>query len=154
MEHPSGGDVPIAEQIAQLRVRADAGERDAAGLLGELLAREGDLEGAIQVWTDAYGDESWTTKELAELLAQDGDLIGAVRTWEVCDSVWQNPIGLHAQHLSTLTDEERLEEDDPEDWAFTEWQRLTRLLAERGDEAAAEQLREWHKPAGGSTAAE
>jgi hypothetical protein len=154
MEHQSGGDVPGVEQITQLRARADAGDRNAAGLLGELLAQGGDLEGAVRVWAAAYGDSSSTTKRLAELPAEEGDLEGAARTWRFSDDVWQNPLGLHAQYRATLTAEERLEEDDPEDWAFMESQRLTRLLAERGDEAAIAQMRAWTDHRGGAAATE
>lgn len=114
----------------------DAGDRNAAGRLGELLAGRGDLEGALRVWTQAYGDCSATTRRLGELLAERGDLEGAVRAWRFSDVVWQNPAGLHAEHLSALSPEDLLQEttDDPEDWAFMETERLARLLAERGDE--------------------
>jgi hypothetical protein len=82
MEHRSSGDVSRAEQITQLRARVDAGERDAAGPLGELLARRGDQQGAIQVWADAYGDGSPRTKRLAESLVQAGDLTPVIqRNW-------------------------------------------------------------------------
>jgi hypothetical protein len=121
------------EQIAELRARAEAGDRNAAGRLGELLARRGDREGALQVWAGAYGDGSPTTRLLGELLAERGDLDGAVRAWEFSDVVRQNPEGLHAEFLSTLSPDEVLEWDDPEDWAFTEAEQVARLLAERGD---------------------
>ena len=153
MEDRSDGGIADEEQIPRLRARAEAGDRDAAGLLGELLAREGDLEGALRVWADAYGDTSQTTRRIAELLAEDGDLEGAVHAWRFSDVVWQNRIGLHAQYLATLTDEERLDEDDPEDRGFMEYQHLTRLLAERGDQAAIERMRKWLNP-GGSAAPE
>jgi hypothetical protein len=100
--HRSDSGMPDPDQIAELRPQAEAGDRNAAGRLGELLARRGDLE-------------------------------GAVRAWQFSDVVWQNPAGLHAESRSTLSPEERLEDDDPEDWAFMESQELARLLAERGD---------------------
>ena len=132
------------ESLERLRARAEAGEVNAAGLYGELLARAGDLEGALRVWADAYGRVSHTTRRLAELLAEDGDLRGAVQAWECSDVVWQNPIGLHAKRVAEMTEDERMEWwDDPEDWAYTEWQQLTRMLAERGDEAAAAEVRRW-----------
>jgi hypothetical protein len=64
----------LDEQIAELRARADAGDRNAAGRLGELLAGRGDLAGALRVWAQAYGGCSPTTRRLAELLAGRGDL--------------------------------------------------------------------------------
>lgn len=133
MGHRSDSGIPDPDQIAELRPRAEAGDRNAAGRLGELLARRGDLEGALRVWAHAYGDDSPTTRRLGELLAERGDLEGAVRAWQFSDVVWQNPAGLHAEHLSTLSPEERLEDDEPEDWAFMESQQLATLLAERGD---------------------
>jgi hypothetical protein len=39
--------MPDPDQIAELRPRADAGDRNPAGRLGELPARRGDLEGAV-----------------------------------------------------------------------------------------------------------
>ncbi|MEU3252262.1 hypothetical protein [Streptomyces sp. NPDC006997] len=131
-----------ANQLAELRTRADAGDRDAAGRLGELLARRGDDEEALRVWARAYGDESPTTRRLAELLAERGDLAGAVDVWRCSDPVWQNPAGLHAEHLDTLDAEDRLDDDDPEDRAFTEGQQLARLLAERESEGERERERE------------
>ncbi|WP_143736854.1 hypothetical protein [Microbispora sp. GKU 823] len=141
MEHRSSSDVPDRNEIAELRARADAGDQNAAGRLGELLARSGDPEGALRVWARAYGGSSPTTKRLAELKAEDGDLQGAVSTWQVSDAVRQNREGLHQEYLDTLDAYERLEDDDPEDWAFIEEEELTRLLAERGDEAAIAKLR-------------
>jgi hypothetical protein len=126
--------MPDPDQIAELQARADAGDRNAAGRLGELLARRGDLEGAVRVWAQAYGDDSPTTRRLGELLAEQGDLEGAARAWQFSDVVWQNPAGLHAESLSAMSPEERLERDDePEDWAFMESQQLATLLAERAD---------------------
>jgi len=143
VERRSGNDVPDPDEIAQLRARADPGDRNAAGRLGELLARQGDLEGALRVWAEAYGATSSTTKRLAELLAEDGDLEKAVSTWEFSDEVWQNPAGLRREYLSTLDDEDRLQEEycDPEDWAFIEAQQLTFTLARRGDAVAIAKLR-------------
>jgi hypothetical protein len=142
MDDQSGSGVPNPEQITELRVRANAGDLDAAGRLGELLVGQGDLKGALGVWAQAYGDGSPTTMRLAELLAEHGDLAGAVRVWQFSDVVWQNPAGSHASWLKALPDEDRLEcEDDPEDWAFIEAEQLARLLAERGDAAAIAELR-------------
>src|SRR5689334_14441249 len=104
--------MPDPDQIAKLQARADADDRNAAGRLGELLARRGDLEGAVQVWAHAYGDDSPTTRRLGELLAERGDLEGAVRAWQFSDVVRRNPAGLHAEFLSTLSPEERLDWDD------------------------------------------
>ncbi|MFD5624852.1 hypothetical protein [Streptomyces sp. NPDC127072] len=110
--------------------------------MGELLAKAGDLEGALRLWARTYGDDSPTTKRLAELFAGDGDLAGAVRVWQFSDVVWQNPAGLQAEYLDTLDALDRLEcEDDPEDWAFMEAEELAELLAQRGDEAALTELR-------------
>jgi hypothetical protein len=133
----------LDQQIAELQARADASDGNAAGRLGELLAGRGDLEGALRVWAQAYGHGSATTRRLGELLAERGDLEGAVRAWQFSDVVWQNPAGLHAEFLSALSPEEYLQEttDDPEDWAFMETEKLARLLAERGDEAAIAELR-------------
>jgi hypothetical protein len=133
----------LDQQIAESAARADAGDRNAAGRLGELLAKRGDLEGAVRVWAQAYGGDSPTTRRLAELRAERGDLEGAVHAWEFSDVVWQNPAGLRAEFLSTLSPEDYLEAtaDDPEDWAFMETEKLARLLAERGDEAAIAELR-------------
>jgi hypothetical protein len=135
VEQRSGSGRPDPDQqIAELRARAEAGDRNAAGRLGELLARRGDREGAVRVWAQAYGDGSPTTRRLGELLAEWGDLDGAVRAWEFSDVVRQNPEGLHAELLSTLTPEERLDwDDDPEDWASMEAEQLARLLAGRDD---------------------
>jgi len=143
MERPSGSDEPDPDRIAEWQARADAGDRDAAGRLGELLARRGDLEGALRVWAQAYGDSSSTTLRLAELLAERGDLKGAVNTWEFSDVVWQNPVGLQQEYLSTLSREDYLQETtgDPEDWAFMEAEKLNWLLAQQGDPAATEELR-------------
>jgi len=132
VEHRSGSRTPDPDQLAHLQARAEAGDRDAAGRLGELLARRGDLEAALRVWAEAYGDAFPTTRRLAALLAERGDLPGAVRVWEFSDAVWQNPAGLHAEFLSSLSPGEFAEwDDDPEDWAFTEQETLARLLAER-----------------------
>ncbi|MEV4111624.1 hypothetical protein [Nonomuraea sp. NPDC049695] len=141
MEHRSGSDVPNLDELAELRARADAGDRRAAGRLGELLVKQGDLEDAVRVWGQAYGDDSPTTRRLAQLLAERGDLEGAVRVWRFSDQVWQNPAGLQTEFLDTLDGCERLErQDDPEDWAFMEAEQLAGLLAERGDEAAIAEL--------------
>jgi len=88
--------MPDPDQIAELQARADAGDRNAAGRRGELLAGRGDPEGAVRVWAQAYGDDSPTTRRLGELLAERGALEGAVRAWQFSDVVWQNPAGLHA----------------------------------------------------------
>src|SRR5205823_3879110 len=74
---------------------------------------------------------------------EEGDLKGAVSKWKVSDQVWQNPAGLRQEYLSTLDDEDRLQEEycDPEDWAFIEEQQLTFTMARRGDEAAIAKLR-------------
>lgn len=144
MEHRSGSGVPdLDQQIVEWQARADAGDRNAAGRLGELLARRGDLEGAVLVWAHAYGDSSATTRRLGELLAGRGDLEGAVRAWQFSDVVWQNPAGLHMEFLSALSPDEYLERttDEPEDWAFMEEEKLAWLLAELGDEAAIAELR-------------
>ena len=155
MEHESGSDMPgpDPDHLAEWQARADAGDRNAAGRVGELLARRGDLEGALRVWAQAYGDSSSTTQRLAELKAELGDLQGAVSTWEFSDVVWQNPAGLRAEHLATLDREDYLEAtaDDPEDWAFMEAEQLTLLLALQGDEAATASLRARAHP--GTTAA-
>ncbi|MEW9528547.1 hypothetical protein [Microbispora sp. NPDC049125] len=145
MERRSSSFVPDSDEIAELQARADAGDQNAAGRLGELLAKSGDLEGALRVWARAYGDcHLWaTTKRLAEMKAEDGDLQAAVQTWLFSDVVWQNPEGLRQDYLATLDADERreLEDDDPEDWAFIEEEQLTLRLAERGDEAAIAKLR-------------
>jgi hypothetical protein len=135
--------MPDPDEIAGLRARADAGDRNAAGRLGELLAGRGDREGALRVWAQAYGDRRGTTRRIAELLAEQGDLDGAVQAWKFSDVVWQNPEGLHEEYLSTLSPEDYLQEttDDPEDWAFMEAEELLRLLARRGDVAAIAELR-------------
>jgi broad specificity phosphatase PhoE len=140
MEGRSGSGMPDPDQIAELRARADAGDRNAAGRLGELLARRGDLEDAVRVWAEAYGDGSPTTRRLGELLARRGDLESAVRVWQFSDAVWQNPEGLHAEFLAAVSPDELLEWDDgPEDWAFMEEEQLAKLLAERA--AAIAELR-------------
>jgi hypothetical protein len=135
--------VPDPEEIERLWVQADAGDRNAAGLLGELLAAGGDAEGALRVWVAAYGATSSTTKRLAELQVEDGDLQGAVSTWLASDEVRQNPAGLHQKHLSRLSLEDRLQEEqgDPEDWAYIEAQHLRFALAKRGDRSAIAELR-------------
>jgi hypothetical protein len=148
--------MPDPDEIAQLQARAGAGDRNAAGRLGELLARRGDPEGALGVWAQAYGDCSSTTRRLAELLAERGDLEGAVQAWQFSDVVWQNPAGLHAEFLSALSPEEYLQEttDDPEDWGFMEAGQLARLLAERSD-GQRRYVASWaeHKVPGGRGAA-
>ncbi|QFZ21011.1 hypothetical protein [Saccharothrix syringae] len=130
------------EQVAELRARAGAGNRNAAGRLGEVLAGRGDLDGALRVWAEAYGDESPTTKRLAEVLAEQGDLGEAVNAWRFSDVVWQNPEGGRQAWMDALPADERADwQDDPEDWGFMEAERLARLLAERGDAAAVAELR-------------
>ncbi|WP_432933329.1 hypothetical protein ACQPZZ_17565 [Microbispora sp. CA-135349] len=142
MKRRSDSGVPDPNEIAELRVRADAGDQNAAGRLGELLARSGDKEGALYVWARAYGDSSPTTKRLAELMAEDGDLQGAVRAWEGSDALWYNPEGLHQEHMRSLDPEDRMWEDDgPEEWGFIEAEKLTLMLVERGDEATIAELR-------------
>jgi hypothetical protein len=144
VEHRSGSGIPdLDQQISEWRARADTGDRNAAGRLGELLARRGDLESAVRMWAHAYGDGSATTRRLGELLAERGDLEGAVLVWQFSDVVWQNPAGLHQEYLHTLSPEDYLQEttDEPEDWAFMQTEQLARLLAERGDEAAIAELR-------------
>jgi hypothetical protein len=143
VEHRSGSDTPDPDEIAQLQARADAGDGNAAGRLGELLAGRGDREGALRVWTRAYGDRPGATRRLAELLAEQGDLDSAVQAWKFSDVVWQNPEGLREEYLNTLSPEDYLQEttDDPEDWAFMQAEELVRLLAQRGDVAAIAELR-------------
>ncbi|MFD0537073.1 hypothetical protein ACFQY7_28385 [Actinomadura luteofluorescens] len=47
------------------------------------------------------------------------------------------PVRLHEEFMAGLDIDERVDwEDDPEDWAFMERERLARLLADRDDEAA------------------
>ncbi|MDQ1051010.1 hypothetical protein [Streptomyces sp. V4I2] len=143
MENRSGGSVPNQVPIAELRARADAGDRNAAGRLGQLLAKHGDAEGALRLWARTYGDDAPTTRRLAELLAERGDVAGAVKVWTFSDAVWQNPASLHAEYLDALDACERLEcEDDPEDWAFMEAEELAKVLAERGDAAAIAELQD------------
>ncbi|MFJ8110503.1 hypothetical protein [Streptomyces sp. NPDC096132] len=109
--------------------------------MGELLAKHGDREGALRLWARTYGAVSPTTKRLAELLAERGDLAGAVEVWKFSDRVRQNPEGYHAEYLDTLDVLDRMDDDDPEDWAFMETEQLADLLAERGDEASLAELR-------------
>ncbi|MEU3624885.1 hypothetical protein BS329_01760 [Amycolatopsis coloradensis] len=138
----SGSGMPGPDQLKASRVRADARDRDAAGRLAEVLAGQGDQQGALAVWARTYGDCSPTTKRLAELLAERGDVAGAVSAWRFSDAMRQNPEGSHASWLKTLPDEDRLEcEDDPEDWAFMEAEQVARLLADRGDATALAELR-------------
>lgn len=132
MEHRSRGIGPDQGQIAELRARADAGDRNAAGRLGELLARNGNPEGALHVWARAYGDASPTTRQLADLLKGRGDVSGAVQVWQSSDEVRQNPGGFHAEFLNGLDASERMDwDDEPEDWAFIEAEQLARLQAEQ-----------------------
>jgi tetratricopeptide (TPR) repeat protein len=131
MERRSDDDRPDPGETAEWQARADAGDRNAAGRLGELLAKRGDRKDALRVWARAYGEYAQTTRQLAELLAARGDLERAVQAWQFSDVVWQNPLGLHAEYLSTLSPEQRLEEgDDPEDWGSMEAEQLARLLAQ------------------------
>ena len=146
MQQPPPGDASSAAQITHLQARIDAGDRDAAGPLGELLALRGDLQDAIHVWAAAYGDKSPTTKQLAELLAREGELERAVRAWELADPVWHNPISLHRQYLATLTEEAQLEYqyDEPEEMTGTQTAKLAELLTRQGEEAVIAQLRTWN----------
>jgi len=148
MENRSGRGTPDPDEVAQLQARAAAGDRNAAGRLGELLAEQGDREGALRVWAHGYGNGSDTTRRVAELLAERGDLEGAVHAWQFSDVVWQNPEGRHQESLRALSPEDYLEatSDDPEDWAFMETERLASLLAERGDEEAIAELRALARP--------
>lgn len=147
MEHQSGSGTPDPGEIAELQARADAGDCNAAGRLGELLARQDDLPGALRVWVKAYGGSSSTTRRVGELLAGRGDLEGAVGAWQVSDAVYQNPEGFHSEHMSSLSPEEYLErDDDPEDWAFIESEHLARMLADRGDWASIAELRGMARP--------
>jgi len=145
MEEQPYGDASTAQKIAQTRARLEAGEHDAAGPLGELLARSGDRQGAIQVWGDAYGQESPSRKRLAELLAREGRLDLAVSVWEESLQVWHNPISLYSQHLARMSDEERTEAlwDEPEEMAGTLVARLGLLFDQQGEEAVIAQLRVW-----------
>ncbi|MBW8483244.1 hypothetical protein [Actinomadura parmotrematis] len=136
------GGTPDFEEIPGLRVRAEAGDRDAAGRLAELLARRGDAEEALDVWARAYGDREPAAKRLAGLHVQDGDLAGAVSVWMFSDSMWYNPAGLRAEAMRRLTPEEQMEEDDgPEDWAYIQAEALIVKLARRGDETSIAELR-------------
>ncbi|MEJ2855484.1 MULTISPECIES: hypothetical protein [unclassified Saccharothrix] len=121
-------------------------ERNEAGRRGELLAESGDLEGALRVWAEAYGEIEPTTKRLAELYAENGDLNHAVSTWMLSDALRGNPLGRHQQYRNSLSWEERLWDDDDdgtgdEGWEFQQAEVLARLLFERGDEAAMAELR-------------
>jgi hypothetical protein len=95
--------LPDRDQIAELQARADAGDRNAAGRLGELLAEQGDLEGAVRAWQ--FSDVIWQNPAglRAEFLS-----------------------GLSPE-------ERLERDDEPEDWAFMESQEVARLLAERDD---------------------
>ena len=62
---------PSAATWTELRARADAGDRDAARRLAELLAERGDLDG-LRARADA-GDR-YAARRLAGLLAERGDL--------------------------------------------------------------------------------
>jgi hypothetical protein len=134
-----------------MRARVDAGDRDAAGPLGELLAGQGDLHGAIKVWADTYGDRSPRTKRLAELLVQEGDPEDAVRVWEDSDAVWNNPISLYREYLASLPEEERQEYlyDITEEVAGTWIAVLSELMAHQGEEAVLTQWRAWKARPGG-----
>lgn len=89
---------------------------DAAGRQGELLAEQGDREGALE---------------------------DAVSAWRFSDALWFDPLGRRRAHLDSLSVEDRWEAtgDDPEDWAYMECEQLVQLLAERGDDAAIAELR-------------
>jgi hypothetical protein len=151
-DKPTNG--PLRD-ITQLRARVDAGDRDAAGPLGELLAAQGDRPGAIQVWAAAYGDEAPWTKQLADLLVREGYPEDTVSVWEASAAVWSNPISLYRQHLATLSDEERREHeyDEPEEMAGTWTAVLTELLAHHSEEAVIAQLRAREARPGNSAAA-
>ena len=151
MEHQSNSDAPGTERVTNLRARVDAGDRDAAGPVGEILRGGGDLLGAIQVWGDAYGDRSPRTKQLAELLVREGELERAARLWEDSDPVWNNPISLYRQYLASLPADERreFEYDEPEEMAGTQTAKLAELFVHQGEEAVLAQLRAWNtKPDG------
>lgn len=155
MEDRSSGEVLSAQRIAQLRARVDAGERDAAGPLGELLAGCGDLHGAIRVWVDAYGDSEPRTKRLAELLVQEGEPQDAVRVWEHSGAVWNNRISLYRQSLASLPEEERreFEYDEPEEMTGTWMAVLAELLVQQGEAAVIAHVRARKTEAGGPAAA-
>ena len=157
MEHRSGGgDLSTAEQIEHLRARLRAGDREAAGPLGELLAGQGDRQGAIEVWGGAYGEAEPLTRRLAELLVREGDLERAVSAWLVSHSVWSNPAGRYRRYLATLSDEDRREHeyDEPEETAGTQTAVLVELLAGHGEEAVVAQLRAWNTGLSGPVAAQ
>jgi hypothetical protein len=142
VERRAKGFVPDPQEIAELRARAATGDERAIGRLGELLAKSGDLEGALRVFSEGFGGSSVhaTTKRLADLKAEEGDLRGAVSTWELSDVVWQNPEGVNRQAYLDELDDLALD-DDPSDWGYIQAMQLTVLLAERGDEEAIAQLR-------------
>jgi hypothetical protein len=148
VENPSSGGTPRAkksadERIADLRARVEAGDRNAPGPLGELLAGQGDLAGAIAVWDTAYGDEERLTKRLADLLVQEGELKDAVGVWEASYAVWTNPISLYRQGLAAMPEDERreFESDEPEEMAGTWTARLIELLVQKGEAAVIAQVR-------------
>jgi hypothetical protein len=94
-----------------LQGRTDAGDRGAAGRLGEVLAGRGDLKGAVQAW-------------------QVGD---AVRHNPAGLH--------HEYLSTLSPEEFAERDDEPEDWAFTEGGRLTVMLARQGDKTAIAQVR-------------
>jgi hypothetical protein len=80
------GDVSAAQRLAEagdldeLRARADAGDENAAFELAGLLARAGDLEGAVQILRGpADAGDVHAAFELAGLLAERGDLDEAMQ---------------------------------------------------------------------------
>lgn len=147
MENTPGGGASraekVADEIAQLRARVEAGDRDAPGPLGELLAGQGDLQGAIAVWDAAYGDEERLTKRLADLLVREGEVKDAVGVWEASYAVWTNPISLYRQGLAAMPADQRreFESDEPEEMAGTWTARLLELLVQQGEEAVVAHLR-------------
>ncbi len=66
--------------IPLYRHAADAGDRDAASQLAELLAKRGDLDGAVQILrARADAGDGPAASRLADLLGRRGDLDGAVQ---------------------------------------------------------------------------
>ncbi|MBR7829488.1 hypothetical protein KDK95_24495 [Actinospica sp. MGRD01-02] len=140
-----------ADRLAELRARLAAGDRDAAGPLGELLARLGDLLGALEVWSDAYGERAPGSKRLAELLVREGYPADAVSVWEQADPVWNNPISLYRQQLASYAADVRyeFESDEPEEMSGTWMWVLESLLAQQGEAAVIARIRDWKSNPGG-----
>lgn len=147
----NGENASKADQISELRARAAAGDRDAPGPLGELLAQQGDLLGALQVWSDAYGERASRSKRLAELLVQEGYPADAVSVWEQADPVWNNPISLYRQQLASYPDDVRyeFESDEPEEMAGTWMWVLELMLLQQGEAAVIARIRDWKSNPGG-----